>query len=306
MNPLNVIRRARSKARLDSEDRDSNKPPPSLPVFISSGGDSSYSSLSRNALRVLRGHDKKKSKGGAVPTDSSVAPFEFDLDLRCVEGIINPSRLPKLSHSPPISGAGFSEPSGIGLSLEGRALTPSSSSSSPPDLGCPVFSDPFISRPPSVRGRDSAQDHRRMSPRTIVPAALPPHLVSPSDAQDASGIAAWKAPPSWVSGDQPEPDVSSSEDENAPSSKRQTYNQTRRRATMSPTLQSQGAEIRNYKIRGYRANTEYHILTCSLATTVTQLSGVLKTTLLGPEEREDHRLYLKERGRGTSHRLVPF
>ena len=139
-----------------------------------------------------------------------------------------------------------------------------------------------------------------MSPRTIVPAALPPHLVSPSGAQD--GIAAWKAPPSWVSGDQPEPDVSSSEDEKAPSSKRKS----RRRATISRTLQSQGVEIRNYKIRVYRANTEYHILTCSLATTVAQLSGVLNTTLLGPEEREDHRLYLKERGRGSSHRLVPF
>ena len=184
--------------------------------------------------------------------------------------------------------------------MDGRAPTPSSSSSSPPNFGGPIFSDPFISRPPSVRSRDSTQDHRRMSPRTIVPAAVPPHLVSPSGAQD--GLAAWKAPPSWVSGDQPEPDVSSSEDEKAPSSKRKS----RRRATILRTLQSQGVENRNYKIRVYRTNTEYHILTCSLATTVTQLSGVLNTIVLGLEEREDHRLYLKERGRGSSHRLVPF
>jgi hypothetical protein len=104
----------------------------------------------------------------------------------------------------------------------------------------------------------TAQDHRRMSPRTIVPAAVPPHLVSPSGAQD--GIAAWKAPPSWVSGDQPEPDVSSSEDEKAPSSKRKS----RRRATISRTLQSQSVESRNYKIRVYRTNTEYHILDLQL------------------------------------------
>lgn len=258
-------------------------------------------SSSRNALRAVRGRDKKKSKGGVVPTDSSVAPPEFDLDLRRMEGIIDTSLLPKVSHSPPVSGVGFGEPSGSGFSAEGRALTPSSSSSSPPNLGGPVFSDPFISRPPSVRSRDSAQDHRRMSPRTITPAALPPHLVSPSGAQE--GIAAWKAPPSWVSGDQPEPDVSSSEDEKAPSSKRRTR---RRGATMSRTLQNQGVENRNYKIRVYRANNEHHILTCSLATTVAHLSGVLNTTLFGREGREDHRLYLKERGRGSSRPLVLF
>jgi hypothetical protein len=305
MNPLNVIRRARSKVRLDSEDRETqatNKPPPSLPAFVSSGSDNSFlhmdPSSSRNALRAVRGRDKKKSKSGALSTDSSIVPPEFDLDLRRMEGIIDPSRLPNSSQSPSISGSGFCEPTGSRFSMEGRA-TPSSSSSSPPNLGGPIFSDPFVSRPPSVRSRDSAQDHRRMSPRTIVPAALPPHLVSLSGAQD--GIAAWKAPPSWVSGDQPEPDVSSSEDEKAPSSKRKS----RRRATISRTLQSQGVEGRNYKIRVYRgANTEYRILTCSLATTVAQLSGVLNTILL--EEREDHRLYLKERGRGSSHSLVPF
>ncbi|KAH9025485.1 hypothetical protein EDB84DRAFT_399548 [Lactarius hengduanensis] len=294
MNPLNVIRRARSRVRLDSEDRDmqaANKSP--LPTFVSSAGDSSFLNMdpSSSRLRAVRGRDKKKSKGGAVPTDSSVAQPEFDLDLRRMEGIIDPSLIPKLSHSPPVSGIGFGEPSGSGFSAEGRALTPSSSSSSPPNLGGPVFSDPFISRPPSVRSRDSAQDHRRMSPRTIAPAAVPPHLVSPSGTQE--GIAGWKAPPSWVSGDQPEPDVSSSEDEKAPSSKRKT----RRRATLSRTLQSPGVEARNYKIRVHCGINEHRILTCSLATTAAQLSAVLNTTLFGREGREDHRLYLKERGR---------
>ncbi|KAI9437678.1 hypothetical protein H4582DRAFT_2077273 [Lactarius indigo] len=286
MNPLNVIRRARSRVRLDSEDRDmqaTNKSPPSLPTFVSSSGDSSFLNMdpSSSRLRAVRGRDKKKSKGGAVPTDSSIAPPEFDLDLRRMEGIIDPSLLPKLSHSPPVSGIAFGEPSGSGFSAEGRALTPSSSSSSPPNLGGPVFSDPFISRPTK----------RAMSPRTIAPAAVPPHLVSPSGAQE--GIAAWKAPPSWVSGDQPEPDVSSSEDEKAPSSKRKT----RRRATLSRTLQSPGVEPRNYKIRVHSGINEHRILTCSLATTAAQLSAVLNTTLFGREGREDHRLYLKERGR---------
>jgi adenylate cyclase len=158
-----------------------------------------------------------------------------------------------------------------------------------------VFSDPFVSRPPSLRSREGTIDTRRMSPHTIAPAVLPPQLVSPaSSSQD--GMAAWKAPASWVTGDQPEPDVSSSEDEKASATKRKA----RRRATVTRALQSHGMDMRSFKIRVYRANNEYHILTCSLATTVGQLSGALNSTLLNPGEREDHRLYLKERGRGTS------
>src|SRR6266404_3893030 len=95
MNPLNAIRRARSRARLDSEDRDTQatRSPPSLPTFVSSGGDSSFLNMepssSRNVLRAVRGRDKKKTKGGRGATDSSIAPPEFDLDLRRMEGIID-------------------------------------------------------------------------------------------------------------------------------------------------------------------------------------------------------------------------
>ena len=130
-----------------------------------------------------------------------------------------------------------------------------------------------------------------MSPRTIVPAAVPPHLVSPSGAQ--VGIAAWRAMPSWFSGDQPEPDVSSSEDEKDLSGTK-----------ISRTLQSQGVENRNYKIRIYLTNSEYHILTLSLSSTVAQLSAVLNAIILGPEVREDHRLFINERGGGSSRRLL--
>jgi adenylate cyclase len=301
LNPLSVIRRARRKVRLDAEDKEkeiTNNPPPFLPAFVSSSGDSSFLNMdpSRASLRAIHGRDKKKSKSGAVPTDSSAVTPEFDLDLRRMEGIIDPSRLPSSSHGPPTSG--FGEPSGSSFSLDGRAPTPSLPSSSPPKLGGPTSSDPFISRAPSVRSRDGAQEHHRMSPRTIVPAAIPPpHLVSPSGAQ--GGIAAWKALPSWVSGHQPEPDVSSSEDEKA-SSERKPHG----RATISRTLQSQSVEGRSYRIRVYRTNNEYHILSCSLSTTVAQLSGVLNAIILGPEERDDHRLYLMERGTGSSHRLT--
>ena len=307
MNPLNVIRRARSKVRLDADEKQSqaaaNKAPPLLPTFVSSGsGDSSFLQMdptpSKGALRAVRGRDRKKSKpSSAQPALSSIqqAEFNIDLNLERMEGIIDPSLLPQSTSNPPISGPAFGDASISGLRMDTRAPTPSSSSSSPPHFSGPVFSDPFVSRPPSVRSREVTTDARRMSPHTIAPAVLPPQLVSPSSGSQ-DGMAAWKAPPSWVTGDQPEPDVSSSEDEQASASKRKA----RRRATVTRAMQNHGMEMRGFKIRVYRANNEYHILTCSLATTVSQLAGALNSTLLSPGEREDHRLYLKERGRGRS------
>jgi adenylate cyclase len=311
MNPLNVIRRARSKARLDADDKSAqaaaSKAQPPLPTFVSSSsGDSSFlqmdPSSAKNALRVVRGREKKKSKGStAPPVSSTLQPeFNFDLNLERMEGIIDPSLL-QLTHSGSISGATLDEASTSGLRTDGRAPTPSSSSSSHAHHGGPVFSDPFVSGPSSVRSFDGIADHRRMSPHTIVPAVLPPQLVSPPSASQDS-MAPWKAPPSWVTGDQPEPDVSSSEDEKASASKRKA----RRRATVTRALQSHGMDARNFKIRVYRANSEFHILTCGLATTVGQLSGKLNATLLNPGEREDHRLYLKERGRGQLGYFNPF
>ena len=311
MNPLNVIRRARSKARLDADDREAqaaaSRAQPLLPAFVSSGsGDSSFLQMdptsSKNGLRV-RGREKKKSKGSTVPpVQSALQPeFNFDLNLERMEGIIDPSLLTQSTHSGSISGATLDEASTSGLRTEGRAATPSSSSSSQPHLGGPVFSDPFVSRPPSVRSREGTIDPRGMSPHAIAPAMLPPQLMSrPSGSQD--GMAPWKAPASWVTGDQPEPDVSSSEDEKASATKRKP----RRRATVTRASQSHGMDARNFKIRVYRANNEFHILTCSLATTVGQLSGKLNAKLLSPGEREDHRLYLKERGRGPLGYSDPF
>ena len=306
MNPLNVIRRARSKARLDADDKDTqaaaNKAQPLLPTFVSSSsGSSSFlqmdPSSGRSALRAVRGREKKKSKGStASPVSSVLQPeFKLDLNLESMEGIIDPSRL-QPTHNPSITT--LDEASTSGLRMDGRAPTRTSSSSSRHHYGGPVFSDPFVSRPSSVRSREGTIDLHRMSPHTIAPVVMSPQ--PPSGSQD--GMAPWKAPPSWVTGEQPEPDVSSSEDEKASASKRKA----RRRTTVSRALQSHGMDARNFKIRVYRANNEFHILTCGLATTVGQLSGKLNSTLLNPGEREDHRLYLKERGRGPFGYFEPF
>ncbi|KAI0267046.1 hypothetical protein BC834DRAFT_822775 [Gloeopeniophorella convolvens] len=107
-------------------------------------------------------------------------------------------------------------------------------------------------------------------------------------------MAGWKAPPSWATEDQPEPDVSSSEDEHTSASRRKAR---RRAATVSRAPPTQRPEPPVYWIRVYRANNEYHRLTCALTTTVSQLTVALNRKLLLPGEREDHRLYIKERGR---------
>ena len=161
----------------------------------------------------------------------------------------------------------------------------------------PSFAPTFVS---SSSG-DSSLLHMDQSKIASRDKKKPKSGAVPNDLSGAPDVA-WMAPPSWVSGDQPEPNVSSSEDEKAPLSKQKS----RRRATILHTLQNQGVESPNYRIRVYRTNTEYHILTCNLATTAAQLSTVLNTIIHGLEERDDHRLYLKERGRGSSHRLPPF
>ncbi|EPQ57151.1 adenylate cyclase-like protein [Gloeophyllum trabeum ATCC 11539] len=55
--------------------------------------------------------------------------------------------------------------------------------------------------------------------------------------------------------------------------------------------------FRPYKIRVYRPNSTYHIVTIGLSVAVSELYPVLNEKLLLDPERETHRLYLKERGR---------
>lgn len=54
----------------------------------------------------------------------------------------------------------------------------------------------------------------------------------------------------------------------------------------------------SYKLRVYRANGAWHVVTIDLTVTVEQLTPVLNEKLLLDPDREVHRLYLKERGRG--------
>jgi hypothetical protein len=55
------------------------------------------------------------------------------------------------------------------------------------------------------------------------------------------------------------------------------------------------------RVRIYRANGSYHVAPISIHSTVAELTPSLNQKLLPHPERETHKLYLKERGRGTSY-----
>ena len=55
---------------------------------------------------------------------------------------------------------------------------------------------------------------------------------------------------------------------------------------------------RPYRIRIYRANNTYHVVSIPFNVTVAALTPALNKKLLLGDDRVQHRLYLKERGRG--------
>ncbi|KAJ4469519.1 adenylate cyclase [Lentinula aciculospora] len=87
----------------------------------------------------------------------------------------------------------------------------------------------------------------------------------------------------------------------ASSSRQQLYSHLK--SQDSQNLQSQSSQdapsetSSRFRIRIHRANNTYHVVSCGFNITVAQLTPKLNAKLLLGEERETHRLYLKERGR---------
>lgn len=152
----------------------------------------------------------------------------------------------------------------------------------------------------------------KVSPKTQHP---PAQLgLGAFDPPDAS--ASWEAPESWAverDGEDPaEPPDYSSTDESLvggvgrPTSmgpsphggvkKNKQRHSIRPKPPPKTTKQTLGNKP--FKIRIYRANNTYHVASIGLTVTVADLTPVLNNKLLLESERESHRLYLKERGRG--------
>lgn len=137
----------------------------------------------------------------------------------------------------------------------------------------------------------------KVSPRTVV------------------GDASWAAPDSWgimpeEGEDANEAVYSSSDDEivskpttsttqsSHPHGDAAAKRKSRRKTTVKASKPSSSGPP--FNIRIYRSNNTYHVASIKPTVTVAELTPVLNQKLLTESDRETHKLYLKERGRGTS------
>ena len=114
---------------------------------------------------------------------------------------------------------------------------------------------------------------------------------------------AWTAPESWAvekEGEDPAGGAAaySSSDDSVTLKAPHAARKKRRRTTIARELRAKGSGSHLFKIRIYRANNTYHVVSIDLGVTVAELTPVLNKKLLLDPEAEVHRLYLKERGRG--------
>ncbi|KAI9061730.1 adenylate cyclase-like protein [Trametes sanguinea] len=192
--------------------------------------------------------------------------------------------------------------------------------------GSSVFSNPFL--PGSQRRLAPGAltfDGRRISPKARPPAVTPAPSGSGSIVADGDSPS-WTAPESWAvekeGGDASIAAYSSSDESvvNAPGVSNAVNGATVVHATPSGSSTSKAAgagagtgarasisttakrKKRSagkglYKVRIYRANNSYHVVSCDLNVTVAQLTPQLNKKLLLDPGVEPHKLHLKERGR---------
>jgi adenylate cyclase len=329
-----ILKKSRSKNRLRV---DSEAEHPSLRQSAPPLPDSSFASLllagpspSSSPPKSTIKKDKKAGKRKATilspphPPRISLEQPEFRLDTNLYEmdGIIDPTILSgsSVGHEATSPGSGFDS------SSMSHSHSDHSSHHGAASMTSPNFSNPFLPTPASAKRLPYAlTDYRKVSPTTIVP---PVGMVPPTP----EGVTdpAWTAPESWAvekEGEDPgEPEYSSSEDSliNGPGGRATSLGMngngrgsntsslsaipptvstsSRRKSRRKTALKSQRQPSvdKTFKIRIYRANNSYHVVSIGLHVTVANLTPALNQRLLPTSERETHRLYLKERGRGES------
>ncbi|TCD66325.1 cysteinyl-tRNA synthetase [Steccherinum ochraceum] len=241
------------------------------------------------------------------PKDSREPEIALDTDLDRMEGIVDLTILPQQNMSTdtssPNSMFGSSDHS-TGISSDvsssfGHTPQPTPGPSQQPAL---LFNNPF--QPPSNSNPKrklgpSAIFERKISPKTrpSIQQNIPLQEVVPPDADSPS----WTPPESWAvekEGEDPTGGAAySSSDDSVTLRTPHSTRKKRRRTTIARELKAKGSGSHLFKIRIYRANNTYHVVSIDLSVTVAELSPVLNKKLLLDPEAEVHRLYLKERGR---------
>lgn len=254
--------------------------------------------------------DRKKKANGQVPPplppkDTREPEITLDTDLDKMEGIIDLTILPPQTMSTDTS----SPSSMFGSSDHSTGLTSDVSSS----LGTMPYSAPGYTQQPTFNNpfHPSSSSKRKMGPSDvdkgkISPKTRPPihqKLALQENVPPADDSPAWTAPESWAvekEGEDPAGGAAaySSSDDSVTLKAPHAARKKRRRTTIARELRAKGSGSHLFKIRIYRANNTYHVVSIDLGVTVAELTPVLNKKLLLDPEAEVHRLYLKERGRG--------
>ncbi|KAJ6526967.1 adenylate cyclase [Mycena vulgaris] len=275
---------------------------------------------------------KKASQQDDVPPVPSVEPpdhgeqeIKLDTNFDEMDGIIDPLILSN-------GGNDASSPSDDFASSKSHSHSDSSQFGS---LGSPLtFNNPF---PPggqlqSVFYQPPRKPSRKVSPNTIVPLPEPPTAptAAPAAGTPAEG---WTAPESWSvavkDGKDPVGEAESSSDESTGGTGRHRVSvvlatpahaasaapgragvpRTNGMSAMQLSAKEEAAAQakragakraagqHKIRIRIYKADNTYHVVSVSTNVTVAALTPKLDMKLPVGEEREMHQLYLKERGR---------
>lgn len=203
--------------------------------------------------------------------------YTLDTNLDEMDGIVDLSVLPTAGVESSSPGSGFGSSHHSSSDVSSMQFTSSTSHQS-------IFSNPFL---PSSQRRLAPGavpfDGRRISPKARGEAIYP-------NGNDAS----WIAPESWAVEKEGEDSLTPYSDSDD-SARGKSGRKRRKRNPGSKQL---------YKVRIYRANNSYHVVSCDLNVTVAQLTPQLNIKLLLDPGVEPHRLHIKERGRGAS--AVPW
>lgn len=269
-------------------------------------------------LKIGRARGKKKAADFPHSISSTDEGYEYhlDRDIDNMDGIIDLTIASDLN--PTINSGDPSSPSsGFETSTHSSGLSSDVGSthnhyhapiSSPGTStgSVTIFSDPFQTPTGNLKRKLGYQknlfDACKISPKTRAPLAkaLPP----------AGQKQSWTAPESWAVdqgddvGDLLEYSDSELEDLSGAKNPNGSSKRKRNRRTIV-SLDGKGTwrastdtVDKRYKIRIYRANNTYHLAQLSLGDTVQQMIPHLNSKVLFDKDRETHRLYLKERGRG--------
>ncbi|PFH53677.1 hypothetical protein AMATHDRAFT_45153 [Amanita thiersii Skay4041] len=312
--------RSRSRVRADSTESShlSIPPPvPRLPDSLLIPASASVSTLTSLTTTIQSSKKEKKEKKDTklkkfrgvtlsprTPKDEEDLILDTNLDR--MEGIIDPlystTSIP-LTYGPSSPSSGFDSSSqnhsysdNSSLQFQHHQAGPSSRISSA------EFSNPFSSSSISDlrKGVLPQGDFRKVSPKTLLP---PLHHGASSMRRSSLGAPSspsWTPPESWAvyrDGVDREEGEYSSDYDSSGGKKCANGLKTKKKPKPKVLKPLPNPQDRPLKLRIYRATGSYHLVTIPFMVDVASLMPALKDKLLSPDERETHRLYVRERGR---------